>query len=82
MIKMENQQLKDLNRKLVDELQIYRNKDTLKEAEYIINHEYNETLIPQKYKYLFEHKQKYLQAIHFKEKYDSMKVKTEVKNDF
>lgn len=37
-IKIENEQLKELNRRLVEELEIYRYKDTLKEAEYIIDH--------------------------------------------
>eukprot|EP00347_Sterkiella_histriomuscorum_P008912 403343268 len=64
-IKIENEQLKDLNRKLVDELEIYRFKDSLKEAEYIIEHQYNNMLIPQRYKYIFDQKQKYLQAINF-----------------
>ena len=62
---MELNKLQDLNRKLVSELENYRYKDTLKEAEYILDHQYNEMLIPQKYKFLFENKLKYLQSIKF-----------------
>ena len=45
-LKIENEQLKNLNRKLVDELEIYRYKDSLKEASYIIEHQYNSMLLP------------------------------------
>ena len=45
-IKIENEQLKELNRKLVEELEILRYKDSLKEAEYIIEHQYSSALVP------------------------------------
>jgi len=38
MVKKENEQLTELNRALVSELDIYQCKDTLKEQEYILNH--------------------------------------------
>jgi len=38
LLKKEVEELNDLNRSLVAELEIYKFKDTLKEAEYIINH--------------------------------------------
>jgi len=58
----ENEELTNLNRKLVNELEIYRYKDNLKEQEYILNHQYNETLIPHKYKYIFQSKYNYLKS--------------------
>ena len=74
-VKKENEQLKELNRKLVDELEIYRYKDSLKEAEYIIEHQYNDMLIPQRYKYLFDQKHKYLSAINFTYKAETQTMK-------
>jgi len=62
LLKKENEELTKLNRALVNELEIYQYKDTLKEQEYIINHQYNEALIPHKFKYFFQQKQKYLKA--------------------
>jgi len=58
----ENEELTNLNRSLVNELEIYRYKDNLKEQEYILNHQYNEALIPHKYKYIFQSKYNYLKS--------------------
>jgi hypothetical protein len=44
--------LNDLNRKLTDEVTAYQYKDSLKEAQYIIEGQFNQMLAPQKYKYL------------------------------
>lgn len=43
----------------------YTYKDTLKEAQYIIEGQYNDILAPQKYKYLLEDKEQYLKALKF-----------------
>lgn len=51
-LKKENEQLNDLNRKLTDEVTAYQYKDSLKEAQYIIEGQFNQMLAPQKYKYL------------------------------
>lgn len=54
MLKIENEQLSSLNRKLTEEVMAYKYKDTLKEAQYIIEGQFNKMLAPQKYKYLLE----------------------------
>jgi hypothetical protein len=45
---------------LTFELDVFRNKDTLKNAEYILEGKYDKELIPQRYKFLFEKKKNYL----------------------
>ena len=54
MLKIENEQLSSLNRKLTEDVMAYKYKDTLKEAQYIIEGQFNKMLAPQKYKYLLE----------------------------
>eukprot|EP00347_Sterkiella_histriomuscorum_P004099 403361755 len=63
--KQENQQLNMLNRRLTKDLDMYMHKDTLKEAQYIIDGQYDNELLPQKYKYLLQEKKQYLKAINF-----------------
>jgi putative sterol carrier protein len=54
LVEAENKQLQELNRKLTDDLMRYTYKDKLKEAQYIIEGQYNTLLVPQKYKYLLD----------------------------
>lgn len=54
LLKKENEQLSTLNRKLTEDIMAYTYKDTLKEAQYIIEGQYNNLLAPQKYKYLLQ----------------------------
>ncbi len=54
ILKIENEQLSSLNRKLTEDVMAYKYKDTLKEAQYIIEGQFNKMLAPQKYKYLLE----------------------------
>jgi hypothetical protein len=54
LLEAENNQLQELNRKLTDDLMRYTYKDKLKEAQYIIEGQYNTLLAPQKYKYLLD----------------------------
>jgi len=54
LVEAENKQLQELNRKLTDDLMRYTYKDKLKEAQYIIEGQYNSLLVPQKYKYLLD----------------------------
>lgn len=54
LVEAENKQLQELNRKLTDDLMRYTYKDKLKEAQYIIEGQYNTLLTPQKYKYLLD----------------------------
>lgn len=54
LVEAENKQLQELNRKLTDDLMRYTYKDKLKEAQYIIEGQYNTLLAPQKYKYLLD----------------------------
>jgi hypothetical protein len=41
MLKIENEQLSSLNRKLTEDVMAYKYKDTLKEAQYIIEGQFN-----------------------------------------
>ena len=46
MLKIENEQLSSLNRKLTEDIMAYKYKDTLKEAQYIIEGQFNKMLAP------------------------------------
>jgi hypothetical protein len=46
MLKIENEQLSSLNRKLTEDVMAYKYKDTLKEAQYIIEGQFNQLLAP------------------------------------
>ena len=46
MLKIENEQLSSLNRKLTLDVMAYKYKDTLKEAQYIIEGQFNKMLAP------------------------------------
>ncbi len=46
MLKIENEQLSSLNRKLTEDIMAYKYKDTLKEAQYIIEGQFNQMLAP------------------------------------
>ena len=54
MAKVENEKITQLNRNLTQELEVYQNKDTLKEAQYIIEGQYNTEYLPDKYKFIFK----------------------------
>ncbi len=51
-IQKENSELKKLNTDLVNELEIFRYKDSLKEAQYIIDGQYNRVTTSQKHNYI------------------------------
>ena len=46
VLKKENEQLINLNRKLTEDVMAYKYKDTLKEAQYIIEGQFNQMLAP------------------------------------
>jgi|LauGreDrversion4_2_1035121.scaffolds.fasta_scaffold105981_2 uncharacterized protein YoxC len=46
VLKIENEQLINLNRKLTEDVMAYKYKDTLKEAQYIIEGQFNQMLAP------------------------------------
>ncbi|CDW89927.1 UNKNOWN [Stylonychia lemnae] len=65
LIKQENQQLMELNRRIIKDLEMYMQKDNLKEASYIIQGLYNQQFLPLRYKFLLQDKKEYLKAIDF-----------------
>lgn len=56
--------MSSLNRKLTEDIMAYKYKDTLKEAQYIIEGQFNQMLAPQKYKYLLEESKLVLNIIY------------------